>query len=68
MFVELLFYPANEIGIEHGHNPFMLEWTACCWPDPRMQGCDGVRILLVRGESATTVSSLALGGMDIPEN
>jgi len=46
----------------------MIESSANRWPDSGKAGRDGIRILLVRGESATTVSTLSFGDTHIPEN
>jgi hypothetical protein len=46
----------------------MFESSANRWPDSGKAGRDGIRILLVRRESASTVSSLSFGDTHIPEN
>jgi hypothetical protein len=67
-FVELFFNSNNEIWVERTHNHLMLESTASRGSDSRKTGRDGIRILLVAGESAATVSTLSLGHTHIPEN
>jgi hypothetical protein len=66
--VEFLFYPNNEIRVDRTHNHFVVEPTANRWPAPRKTGCDGIRVLFIRRESATKVSTLSLGGTHVPEN
>jgi hypothetical protein len=58
----------KEIWMERADNHFVLGSTAYRRPDPRKTAHDGVRVPLVRGEPATTISDLPLGDMYLPEN